>query len=222
MQKSFLLKMISGVVLLASSAMAGTVTFNYSGNFTGDDGEAFINITLPSTETLTAYTTDGAIGGFWSILTMYQNSDGSQVWPIPNGAPSCGAGLAPFGPGPTDCNDAGASQPWNAGAYTMVLTQWQNNPLGSLTDGFAQFGNNYTAGANGCSPGTLYCDDPLSPAKSYWALVIKFDTAGGGGSSYDARDSYNTTVNSATPEPGTVLLSLSGLAGLIAVRRKRA
>jgi hypothetical protein len=98
----------------------------------------------------------------------------------------------------------------NAGVtYVLVLSQADNSPNGpDFGSGFHEQGaGNFTPGMFGC-PGVAFCDASPAQRTGSWAVDIT-----GVGTAADI------TNNGAVPEPGSMLLSAVGLAGLALIRR---
>ena len=69
------------------------------------------------------------------------------------------------------CLDAFIQSPLLAGSYTLVITEWNNSALGTLSDGFQQTGNGNFTGAFGCGSGA-FCLFDGTQRNSNWALDI--------------------------------------------------
>lgn len=202
-------------------APAGQFTFN--GTFSVDNGKAYLTFTVPETETLIIGTTSAALGGFAPAFYIF-DSFGS-AFDIGNpGEPSCSTWGAPLANG--GCYDAAKGNSYNAGSYTLVLTQSGNNPLGGLADGFSQDSTPvFNDSANGCTTGTLFCGfGPLTAGPSGLSsnFSLGFNFGGTVGTvTPDQADSSNSTFTLTTPEPGAVLLLLSGFAAMVVARRRK-
>jgi hypothetical protein len=112
-----------------------------------------------------------------------------------------------------NCEDPYLQQTLGAGTYTLALTVYDNpSSDGTLADGFKQDNNpGFTCAADGL-PGN-FCDDtdPLFGQRTgNWAISIDGASA-------------VSDITSATPEPATLPLMLSGLlVAAIFYRRRRA
>jgi hypothetical protein len=94
-----------------------------------------------------------------------------------------------------------------AGTYALVLSENDNLPnLSTYGDGFSQTGQgNFTATENGCGGTAPFCESPFLPHRTgQWAV----DILGAG------------SVTAATPEPGSMLLFVTGIGSLALLRRR--
>jgi hypothetical protein len=228
--------LITSLLLIASVGYAGN--FSFTGDFTADTDLQFFTFTV-------AVDTPGVLlrtwsyaggtnsantlipaGGFEPYLNLYL-ADGTQMNP---GAPnSCGGATAPD-PVTKECNDVyyptTVSFPggtWQAGTYTLVLSNFANPGVGNLSDGFqaeAAYGltppANYTCQVGGFgyqgNPPTYpvtdpFCDDTGTLRTGAWAVDIIGVTS--------------ATEATTTPEPGSLSLALLGGLALLALRIRR-
>jgi hypothetical protein len=145
------------LALLAFSA-AAFADISYTGAFQADDDKFLTDFTLVSAMQITIRTwsfaggTNAAgdviaPGGFAPVLSLFDSAGNLLL--LDSG------GVAPGGCGPRSidaatgfCLDAYINAFLSAGAYTTVLTQWDNTPNGpTLADGFLEDGNgNFTGG----------------------------------------------------------------------------
>lgn len=195
------------VGLAISTATTGS-NFSFEGLFLTDDQVQLFDFTLGASSTITMQSwgygggTNAAnlvipAGGFDTFFTWY-GSDGSQI----GTADDCGAGPGHSHNGA--CLDAYAQVTLPAGSYILALTQAGNDPNGSLSDGFTEQGQgNFTA--NGNCP--AFCDTFGNTDNGKWAVDILNVTS--------------ATQVGATPEPSTWVLSIGGIALLLAALRRR-
>jgi len=199
-----------GLVSFSGRASASIIHDSYTGTFTQDDTVQTFTVTVATPSQiyirslgyaggLNINNTSVVEGGFASALWFF-DSGGNLIADDGLGGTigSCGLRNAdPLANPPGSCLDAYI--PFTAGAgdtlhilpgtYTIVLTEQGNDLLGSLlTDGFSQAGNgNYTGGP--------FRDSFSGQQRTgNWAVDV--------------------VVANATPEPATVFLIFSGMAGL--------
>jgi hypothetical protein len=179
--------------------------FSFTGNFVNDNDVQLFSFTLLSPGTVTVQTwgygggTNAAgqviaSGGFESILSIFQAPSGiAASGPIDPGAPPC----APRNVDPTllpltFCRDAFGQVSLGAGDYFLALTQFENEPIGNLSDGFFWTDANPDPNFNNHFVGTLGFQ-----RDSHWAVDI---------SSVDAASELGTT-----PEPASAALVAGAL-----------
>jgi hypothetical protein len=203
--------LVAALALCAGQAFGAS--FSFTGAFSTDDQLQQFTFILSGTSTVTLRTWSYAggtnqasmvipRGGFDPWLSLY-NSSGNLLQSVDNFNPPCG-------PVATDsvtgaCFDSFISQSLGMGTYTLILSQSDNGPAGTtLADGFTNTGNpTFTAGF-GCSNGQ-FCDSTTDNRTGNWAVDI---------------DNV-TSVPTGVPEPGTVVLLASGLAAMVALRRRK-
>jgi hypothetical protein len=181
--------------------------FSFEGTFLTDDQAQLFDFTLATGSTITFQSwgygggvnnagTNIPAGGFDTFFTWY-GSDGTQIGTDDDG---CGAGHPHNGA----CLDAFAQVFLPAGSYVLALTQSGNEPIGSLSDGFTEQGQgNFTA--NGPCP--AFCDVFGNTDNGNWAVDILNVTS--------------AAAVAVTPEPSTCVLSIGGIALLLAALRRR-
>jgi hypothetical protein len=203
---------------LAISTATTTSNFSFEGLFLTDDQVQLFDFTLATPGTVTFQTwgygggtnAAGALvspGGFESVLTFF-DSNGADPDNIPV---SCGAGNSYLGA----CLDAFGQESLAAGTYTLALTQLGNtsncpdNFAGDLGCGFSQEGNgDYTPGTTGDPGCTAFCGSLGNTQEDgHWAVDILNVTS--------------ATQVGAVPEPTTWVLSIGGIAVLLAAMRRR-
>jgi hypothetical protein len=193
--------------------LATAAVISNAGVFATDDQVWQLQFTLSSISTVTIQSfgygggTNGAgttipSGGFATDLTLF-HATGSQDFIIDDQV----GGNAPASCGPRTidgstglCLDAYLNLPsLAAGSYILTLTQ-QGNPANgpTLADGFAADGSgNFTGGP--------FIDPFGNQRNGNWAVDIS---------------AAGLVVNT-TPEPGTVLLTLLVIPGMVAIARRR-
>ncbi len=213
-----------GLLLVAaclSVGQASATSFSFQGTFAQDDQLQLFQFTAPSASVILrtwgyAGGTNalGAIipaGGFDPVLSLFDATGGLLPTSPLVATNNDGAGVA------TDLATGLAADSLlslttlNAGhTYVLVLSQFDNLPNGpNYGNGFSNAGlGNFTPGEFGCG-GTSFCDASASQRTGDWAVDITgvreaTDITGGG-----------------VPEPGTVLLFATGLAGIALARRRK-
>lgn len=203
-----------GVVLMATCLVFGGVgsasNFSFTGSFTTDDQLQTLLFNLSATATVTTKTFSYAggtnqagmvipEGGFDPWLAIF-NSTGNLVASVDNGT----CGQVPMDSMTGACFDSYISQPLSAGAYTLVLSQSDNQPVGTtLAQGYTRTGQTNFTAAFGCSDG-MFCDITGANRTANWAVDID-----------------NVGSAAAVPEPGTILLGAAGLTALMLARRRK-
>lgn len=196
----------TGLALITCSAQASV--FSFQGAFGADDDLAVFTFTLAAAGNVSATTfsynggTNGngaavAAGGFAPVLALF-DSAGMQVAGNVGSANTCGLSF---------CWDAVFSFVGAApGAYTLILSQDGNNPLGLLGDGYALSGQpHYTAQyLGGSNPTATFVQVDGTQRTGRWALDVTVPAG-----------------VSVVPEPSTTALLLAGVAVLGALRRHR-
>ena len=188
-----------GVVISATCIVFGGIasagSFSFTGSFSTDDQVQDFLFTLSSPATVTTVTfgyaggTNQASmaipeGGFDPWLAIF-DSTGNLLFSNDNG--TCGQVGTDSMTGA--CFDSYISQSLAAGAYTLVLSQSDNQPAGTtLADGYTRTGQTDFTAADGCSNG-MFCDITGADRTGAWAVDIdNVDTA--------------SLPSSGAPEPG--------------------
>jgi hypothetical protein len=202
--------LLAATLQLLGSAASAT-SFSFSGVFLGDDGVQLFSITADgvSNVTIRTYGYAGGVqadsnivssGGFDPMLYVFDSSGAILAFN------DDGIGV-PADPDTGATFDAMLSQVLPAGSYTVALIQFNNFAVGpNLSNGFVETGNpSFTGLLGGCSNGQ-FCDtsgvSPFDNRSNEWALdILDVDAA------------------VAIPEPGTLLLLGSGVAGFALFRR---
>lgn len=172
---------------LAAPGFAGQ--YSFTGNFSQDNDVQLFTFSLASASTVTLQTlgyggsadnaggtnANGQVisaGGFESVMQIYASPSGVAAGPtfLPGvpGPPNC----APLTPDPNRagfCQDVFGQINLSAGDYIVSLTQWQNIPLGDLSDGFNFVDSDPNPNFNSGFFGT-----GGFPGDNHWALDILF------------------------------------------------
>jgi hypothetical protein len=197
-------------------------TFYFSGSLAHDDDLLRFEFTIgaPSLVTTQTWSYGGPtdplsnnpiFGGFAPVLTVFDSlgnlAGGPDTGGVVGGNPPCGArGVDPV---TNFCLDGYIQEVLSPGTYLLVLTEYDNLPLGTfLSDGYSRTGQgDFTGTAFGPGSGRFY--DPFgNPRTGDYVLTI---------------DGVDTAAQlGAVPEPSTMLLTLLGIAGAIGYGRRRA
>jgi hypothetical protein len=201
---------IAACALLGACA-AHAATASFQGGLAADDGLAVFQLVLPAAGTLSVVTFSyqggtngqGALipgGGFAPVLNLF-DSAGVNVFGDIGSSHTCG-GAGSF------CWDAFFTLPGTpAGAYTLVLSQDGNNPLGLLADGYSMAGQpNYTAQyLGGTNPSAMFVQVDGTQRSGRWAVDITL---------------AGTVTQVGEPAPAALLVA--GLWALAGLHRQRA
>jgi hypothetical protein len=161
---------LAAVLACGTAAQAAPVT--YEGEFSRDDERFVFEFDLGGPSAIDAKTLSWALGGFAPVLTLF--GPGGLLQQAVGSSNTCGPGSGAPDAASGFCWDAAFGGLFNAGRYTLVLTQDGNLALGdSLADGFQQDGQaHYT--------GTWYLGDDSrsfinvdgSARSGAWQLVL--------------------------------------------------
>ena len=205
----------AGCCLFAGISSADS--FSYNGIFTSDDQQQQFLFTLGGAAAVTTVTfgyaggtnqagTVISDGGFDPWLAIF-DSTGNLLASVDNG--SCGQ--VETDPSTAACLDSFISISLPAGTYTLVLSESDNQPaLTTLADGYTRTGQgDFTGSAFGCSNG-VFCDVTGASRTGNWAVDID-----------DVDSASQVGGVTGVPEPGSMLLCATSLAGIIGLRRRR-
>ena len=175
----------------ATNFPTGT-TLIASGSFAADNSSYSDQFALTSSQNLTFSTTSFAAGGFLPVLTLFNFTTGAPI-------DFSNSGLG----------DVSIMDTLTAGSYILYLTEYPNEAIGNLSDGFL-FSFDPTATGDLCG----YSNTGKSFINSTTCSSTPLGT------------NYNVNVTAAgltpTPEPSTLMLMLAPAAALVgAVRRRR-
>lgn len=195
---------VTFLMLFSVAGVAGS--FSFTGNFVNDNDVQLFSFTLlaPGTVTVQTWSYGGGTNGAGQLIARGGFEPVLGIFEAPSGIPATGEigpGAAPCAPRNVDpnllplifCSDAFGQIPLGAGTYFLSLTQFNNEPLGNLSDGFfwtdlfptPDFNHHFAS------------DTPGFERDSHWALDI---------SSVDAASQLG-----ATPEPASAALVAGAL-----------
>ena len=208
MKKIWVLAAMAAVLFFAQ-AESRAASISFSGTFTYDSDVALIPLVLNSNSVITiqSYGYGGASGlsvnpgGFAASLSLY-DSTGTQVDHDYIGGTAVGLGCSHAGnqdPVTGFCEDPSISFAGISGNYTLALSVQPNDGPLFLADGF------------GLPAGTNFGAVPFVDPGDFSGQTIR------NGNWFVQVDLDGGT---AVPEPGSLLMSVAGLATLIAIRRK--
>jgi hypothetical protein len=210
--------LIAACVLVLSSAVSSADDFSFTGNFSGINDVQLFTFTVGSNSNVVLRTwsyaggvnaagQNIAAGGFDPILALFQGTGASAVFVDQNDD-------GPTGTVAEDPVTGAAYDTYLAvnnltpGIYTVSVMDYANFANGpTLGDGFT--GGALPDSDCGAGPGT-FCDFTGAFRDSHWA----FDILG-------VESATTPPPTSPIPEPSTIVLLGSGLAGLANVARRR-
>ena len=209
--------LIASCVLTLSSAVSHADDFSFTGNFSSINDVQLFTFTVgaSSNVVLRTWSYAGGVnaagqtiaeGGFDPILALFQGTGASAVYINQN---DDGQSLVP-GDAVTGAHYDTylAVNNLTPGVYTVSVMDYANFAKApTLGDGFT--GGALTDSSCTVAPGT-YCDATGNPRDSHWA----FDILG-------VESATTPPVTSPVPEPSTIALLGTGLAGLVQVARRR-
>jgi hypothetical protein len=209
------------VCLFTGVANAGN--FSFSGVFSQDDQLQVFLFTAPSASTLVrtwgyagGTNANGqviAAGGFDPILSVFDATGGLVAGSLFIDSNNDGLGVD-TDPVTGNAFDSLLLLPSlsGGGIYALVISQNDNVANGpTYADGFSRTGQgNFTATSNGCGGTAPFCESPFSAYRTgQWAVDID-----------GVRDAAELGAGTGTPEPASMLLLTSGIAGLALLRRR--
>lgn len=202
-------------VLLCLPGLALADNFSFTGTFAADDDVQLFNFSVGAASAVTLVTksyaggtlADGTVisaGGFDPILALF-DSTGLLIDDNDDGSfPDVG-----IDPVTGEQYDTFLQLVLGAGDYTVAVSQFDNFATGpNLSNGFDLTGNTTFTSGFGCSNGQ-FCDITGDNRTNAWAFdVLNVNSA-------------STPGGPAVPEPSTVLLFGTGLAGLLGWRLRK-
>jgi hypothetical protein len=197
--------------LSLSSVICRADDFSFTGTFTNiNDVQEFVfTVAAPSTVTLVSYSYAGGVnsagtvipeGGFDPILALFSGTGPSAVY---IGQDDDGGGNVPADSVTGQHYDTYLQETIAAGTYTATIQDYANFAVGpTLGDGFT----------GGALTGGTFIDATGANRNGNWA----FDVDG-----VDSASAPGQPGTSPVPEPSSIALFGSGLAGLLTVVRRR-
>ena len=163
-----------------------------SGSFKADNSFYSDAFTLTSSQSLTFFTSSFASGGFLPVLTLFNSTSGK----------------------PVDFSNSGLSDVLitdllTSGSYILYLTEYPNEAVGNLGDGFL-FSSDPTATGDLCGGSVM--------GKSFINSTTCSATALGNNYSLSVTA---TSPPAVTPEPSSLVLMLGPTAAMVAAFRRR-
>jgi len=194
------LGLLAALVLAGSSTLSAGMV-NFSGAFTHDDDVVLIPITVAGSSLITIRTTSFADGstGFEPVLTLFDGSGNLLLQDSMGGTVPAGCDGRVIDPSSGFCLDGFIQGVLGAGSYTLALTEYDNIPGGTLSDGFPQTGNGDFTGPEFRGTAGAFVLFDGSQRTSAWALTVD---------------------GAAVPEPGTMSLLAAALVSVMAIRRR--
>ncbi|MGI4827398.1 MAG: DVUA0089 family protein [Janthinobacterium lividum] len=165
-----------------------------TGTLAADNSVYSDSFSVASAGNYTFTTTSAATGGFLPVLTLFNAATG-----LPVDFSNSGLG------------DVSLSDPLASGSYILDVTEFPNEAVGNLSDGFL-FASDSTATGDACG-GSL----------SGHSFINSITCSATPLSDNFTLDTTSASVSSTavTPEPSTFLLMLAPAAGLVKVVRRR-
>jgi hypothetical protein len=193
---------LTALVALACSVPLSAGTLTYSGHFGFDDDVVLLPLSVSGNTLVTIQTTSFASGvvGFEPVLTLFDGAGNLLLQDSTGGTQPFGCGARSTDASSGFCLDAYIQTMLGTGTYTIALSEWDNIPGGTLSDGFPQTGNgNFTGPEFLGGPGAFILFNG-SQRTDNWALQID---------------------GVVTPEPASAMLLGIALLSLAGTRRLR-
>jgi len=196
---------ILGLLVLPAAA----ADFDFQGNFIFDNDVVRFNFSVNAPSTVTIFSSSWLTGdppqGFHPMLGIWDGA-GNSIDFVSFGFEGIDfSNGVPYSHGD---RDSYWTAPLNPGNYIATLTQYNNFPLGNLSQGFelASYPNfTFLQGFGGATQPYFNGDwDDNDPRTSFWQFHF-----------------LNVTQASVVPLPGTLILLSSGLIALLGLRRKK-
>jgi len=187
-------------LLAAGSGFAGTVSFSGTLSLSQDDNVVLYDFTANSSELITIQSLSYKVGGFAPTAFLFDGL--GDVTQLTNGT------CAQVGQDPTtlNCDDLYFQDTLGPGSFVLALAVYDNRPVDtSVADGFVEDGNPGFTCVEAGIPSGSFCDvTALGQSRTgYFDLAIT---------------GADSVVQVSVPEPGSLLLLLSG--GLLIVWRR--
>jgi hypothetical protein len=182
-----------------------SVVYQGTGTFTFDSDTLLLPLSVITSGQVTIFTTSfgNGSGGFEPVLTLFDGS-GNFFLQDATGGTTGHCGSRATDPISGFCLDAFIQANLAVGSYTVALSESDNIPGGTLTDGFPQpAGTNFTGPEFLGGPGSFILFDGTQ-RQNNWALEID-----------------STGVATIVPEPGAFSILASVFASALLVRRLR-
>ncbi len=199
--------------------IAGLASYQGTGCFNADNNEQVFHFSLTSDSLLNLYTNSWATGGFSPILTLFDGSgvkiavDHGGVYSSDPTYNTCGSRGIGTADGESTCLDAFIDAELTAGNYTLVLTEGGN---------CANCGNFATGNYTGFpDPNYARYNTPNFTGFEWYGTgsTLNFLSPNNGD---PLSGNWSVQIDNVSPEPGSVLLGLTGvLMTFFVVRRRR-
>lgn len=184
------------LAFLVGANTANAASLSLTGHFSSDDQVQLFRLTVSNpAKMVTVRTTSSAYGGFDPMLALFDNNG---VWlDFNDDDPNLLGGT-----------DSALLNLLGPGIYTVALSQFDNNNIGALSEGFTRNGQTSYTSTYGCANG-LFCGTGGDDRTNFWSLEFE-----------GARSIERITAISSIPLPATLPLFGAGIAALYVIRRK--